>query len=62
MSRHITIIQGHPDPKGNHFGHALAAAYGRSAEDAGHEILFCDYLCSSVENSLHRSCLPRFSS
>jgi putative NADPH-quinone reductase len=38
MPRHITIIQGHPDPRGNHFGHALAAAYVRSAEEAGHEI------------------------
>jgi hypothetical protein len=28
----------HPDPKGNHFGPALAIAYTHSAEPAGHEV------------------------
>lgn len=34
----ITLIQGHPDPRGGHFGHALAAAYAESALDAMHEV------------------------
>jgi putative NADPH-quinone reductase len=34
----ITLIQGHPDPRGGHFGHALAAAYGESATDAQHDV------------------------
>lgn len=38
MARQIAIIQGHPDPSGKHFGHALAAAYKKGAEDAGHEV------------------------
>lgn len=37
MARRIAIIQGHPDPRGNHFGHALAEAYAQGAEAAGHE-------------------------
>jgi len=28
MNRRIVIIQGHPDPAGNHFGHALADIIG----------------------------------
>jgi putative NADPH-quinone reductase len=36
MSKHTTIIQGHPDAK--HFGHALAEAYAQGATAAGHEI------------------------
>ena len=36
MVRSIAIIQGHPDPHGDHFGHALASAYGEGAEKAGH--------------------------
>ncbi len=27
MTKHIVIIQGHPDPQGKHFCHALAKAY-----------------------------------
>jgi hypothetical protein len=27
MARRITILLGHPDPHGRHFGNALAAAY-----------------------------------
>src|SRR5688572_10403815 len=34
----ITVIQGHPDPGGAHFGHALASAYREAAEDAQHEV------------------------
>jgi putative NADPH-quinone reductase len=38
MPRHIAIIQGHPDPKGNRFCHALADAYAKGAEEAGYEV------------------------
>ena len=31
-------MQGHPDPRGGHFGHALAQAYAGAAEAAGHEV------------------------
>jgi putative NADPH-quinone reductase len=34
--RRIVVIQGHPDPRGSHFGHALAEAYAHGAEAAGH--------------------------
>jgi putative NADPH-quinone reductase len=36
--RRIALIQGHPDPAGGHFAHALAGAYERSALEAGHEV------------------------
>lgn len=36
--RRIAIVQGHPDPAGGHFGHALAAAYAEAARQAGHEV------------------------
>jgi len=42
MRKHILIIQGHPDPKGNHFGHALAWAYAEGAKQGGHEIKTID--------------------
>jgi putative NADPH-quinone reductase len=38
----IAIIQGHPDPAGGHFGHALAAAYAEAAKAAGHEVRTID--------------------
>lgn len=38
MLKHITIIQGHPDPKGDRFCHALASAYAKGAEEAGHVV------------------------
>lgn len=38
MARRIVIIQGHPDPAGGHFGHALADRYATGAEAAGHEV------------------------
>jgi len=34
----ILLIQGHPDPQGGHFGHALAQAYADGAAGAGHEL------------------------
>ena len=37
MSKQIAIIQGHPDPKGNHFCHVLAKAYAEGAESTGHK-------------------------
>jgi putative NADPH-quinone reductase len=37
-TRRILIIQGHPDPAGRHFGHALADAYAEGALAAGHEV------------------------
>ena len=36
--KRITIIQGHPDPAGGHFVHALAGAYEDAAREAGHEV------------------------
>ncbi len=38
MARRITIIQGHPDPAGEHLCHALADAYQSGAEAAGHQV------------------------
>ncbi len=38
MARNILIIQGHPDPRGEHFGHALAQAYAGGAGAAGHNV------------------------
>ena len=34
----IAVIQGHPDPSGNHLCHALASAYVDGALAAGHEV------------------------
>ena len=42
MSRRIAIIQGHPDPQGGHFGHALADSYARGARQAGHDVRIVD--------------------
>jgi putative NADPH-quinone reductase len=36
-ARKILILQGHPDPQGRHFGHALGAAYIDGAGAAGHQ-------------------------
>lgn len=41
-SKRIALIQGHPDPAGNHFGHALATAYLKGAQAAGHNIQVID--------------------
>ncbi|GGG43411.1 dehydrogenase [Caldovatus sediminis] len=38
MPRRVAIIQGHPDPAGGHFGHALADAYAEGALAAGHAV------------------------
>lgn len=38
MPRRIVIVQGHPDPAGGHYGHALAKSYARGARHAGHEV------------------------
>ncbi|MGZ5132280.1 MAG: NAD(P)H-dependent oxidoreductase, partial [Caldimonas sp.] len=37
-ARRILIVQGHPDPAGGHFCHALAARYREGAAKAGHEL------------------------
>ena len=37
MTRHIVIIQGHPDAQESHFCHALALSYVAGARQAGHE-------------------------
>jgi putative NADPH-quinone reductase len=36
--RRILIIQGHPDPRPVHYGHALADAYASEARSHGHEV------------------------
>jgi putative NADPH-quinone reductase len=38
VGKRITIVQGHPDPAGGHFCHALADAYAGGARSAGHEL------------------------
>lgn len=38
MGKRILIIQGHPDPEGVHYGHALAEAYANAAREADHEV------------------------
>ncbi|MGF1606832.1 MAG: NAD(P)H-dependent oxidoreductase [Rhodothalassiaceae bacterium] len=38
MARRITVIDGHPDPRDGRLVHALADAYAKAAEQAGHEI------------------------
>ncbi|MDD5272290.1 MAG: NAD(P)H-dependent oxidoreductase [Methylovulum sp.] len=40
--KRIALIQGHPDPAGNRFCHALAAAHIKGAEAAGHNIQLID--------------------
>jgi putative NADPH-quinone reductase len=42
MSRRITILQGHPDPGGRRFGHALARAYEDGASSAANEVRMID--------------------
>jgi len=38
MSKHIAIIQGHPDPTSRHLLHAMAEAYAEGAAAGGHEV------------------------
>jgi len=40
--RRILLIQGHPDPAGHHFGHALCARYADAARAAGHAVAQLD--------------------
>jgi putative NADPH-quinone reductase len=42
VGKHIAIIQGHPDPAGRHFCHALAQAYAAGARETGHDVEFID--------------------
>jgi putative NADPH-quinone reductase len=42
VTKRITIIQGHPDARGQHFGNALANAYADGAAAAGHEVKFIE--------------------
>lgn len=42
VTKRIAIILGHPDGRGNHFGHALVDVYKKSAEAAGHEVRLVD--------------------
>jgi len=53
MTKHIAIIQGHPDPLGNHYGHALADAYSKGATEAGHAVCVIDV--ARLDFSLLRS-------
>lgn len=38
MGKRITLIQGHPDLRKTHFGHALEEAYQKGALSAGHQV------------------------
>jgi putative NADPH-quinone reductase len=38
MAKRIVVIQGHPDPTGNHLLNAMADAYAGGATTAGHEV------------------------
>jgi len=38
MSKHIAIIQGHPDAAGHHLLNAMADAYAEGAISSGHEV------------------------
>jgi len=42
MSKRIVVVQGHPDPEGHHFGHALSGSYVHGAEEAGHAVRIID--------------------
>jgi len=42
MGKRITIIQGHPDPRGKHFGAALSDTYVQGAKEMGHEVQVID--------------------
>jgi putative NADPH-quinone reductase len=37
MARNIVVIDGHPDPSGERYCHALAQAYVEGARSSGHE-------------------------
>ena len=38
MSKHILIIDGHPDAKAEHYVHALSSAYRDGARTGGHQV------------------------
>lgn len=38
MARRIAVIQGHPDPAGNHLLNAMADAYAQAATSSGHQV------------------------
>ena len=38
MGKRIVIVQGHPDPGGGRYGHALADAYAEGARAGGHSV------------------------
>lgn len=38
MARTVCVIQGHPDPEGGHFNHALSEAYENGLAEGGHTI------------------------
>src|SRR5688572_4133361 len=38
MSKHILVIDGHPDPSSGHYVHALAQEYCNGAKERGHEL------------------------
>jgi putative NADPH-quinone reductase len=42
MNKRIVIIDGHPDASAERYVHALAAAYRKGAEEAGHEVQTID--------------------
>lgn len=42
MSKHVLLIQGHPDTGERHFCHALEHAYGEGAMAAGHKVQHVD--------------------
>jgi len=42
VAKTICIIQGHPDPAGGHFCHALASAYAEGAAGARHRVTTVD--------------------
>jgi putative NADPH-quinone reductase len=53
VPKHIAIIQGHPEPRGHHYCHALGEAYVAGAREAGHEVEIIDV--ARLEFSLLRS-------
>jgi putative NADPH-quinone reductase len=38
IAKRILVLDGHPDARGGRYLHALAAAYRKGAQDAGHEV------------------------
>jgi putative NADPH-quinone reductase len=41
-TRHVVLVQGHPDPQHRHFCHALADSYAAGARGARHEVMTVD--------------------